>query len=276
MDSDEGRQKIVRRIIAATGRQKKDVDSQIEAKKEKFSGLLTDSGAAFMVAKELGVEISESATDATQISALRDGMNNVDVIARLKRAYPPREFEKNGRKGKLQNIVLADATGEIRATLWNKDVEEFNSKALERGTCLRLSNCSVNSYKDTLQLSINYNGTFEITAAELPELKEKLLAISDLKPNMRDVCVKAVVKKIFPGKEFENERGKGKVVNFFISKGTEEIRASAWNEMCDDVEGIIEGTEVKIEGAYTKEGMNGGTELHLGRGAKIIPDKDAV
>ena len=86
---------------------------------------------------------------------------------------------------------------------------------------------------------------------------------------MNDVSVKVKIKKTFEAKEFENEKGKGKVMNFFVSEGANEMRATAWNEICDLVEEIGEGENVIIEGAYTKEGRNG-IELHLGWSSRIV------
>lgn len=268
-DSSELRDKIV----ASSGKSTEEILQLIDRKKEKFSGLLTDSGAAFMIAKELGVELEKKINETTKINDLKEGMNNVDVEARLKRVYPPKTFEKNGRKGKLQNLVLWDGNGEVKATLWNKDVDKFNEKGIQRGACLKMTNCSVSAYNDVMQLNLNYNSSFDLLEkTELPEIESDVKSITDLDSNMNDVSVKVIIKKIFPAKEFENDKGKGKVMNFFIGEGVNEIRATAWNAVCDQVDEIGEGEQVTIEGAYTKEGMNG-IELHLGWSARILKDK---
>ncbi|MAG18306.1 MAG: hypothetical protein CL944_02430 [Candidatus Diapherotrites archaeon] len=266
--------KIVETIASSSGKSNDEVKQLIDQKKEKFSGLLTDSGAAFMIAKELGVSLNSEPTEAIKIDSLKDGMNNIDVIARLKQAYAPKSFDKNGRKGKLQSLILLDDTGEIRATLWNKDVDKFSEMGIQKGTALKLSNCAVTSYNNALQLNLNYNSSFvKDEAAELPEIEKNIVSITDLDSNMNDVNVKIEIKRVFPAKEFETERGKGKVLNFMIGEGVNEIRGTAWNEMCDEVEKYSEGDQVLIEGAYTKEGRDG-IELHLGWSARIFADKN--
>ncbi|PIN85245.1 MAG: hypothetical protein COV47_03245 [Candidatus Diapherotrites archaeon CG11_big_fil_rev_8_21_14_0_20_37_9] len=257
-------------ISSASGKAQEEVKSLIEAKKEKFSGLLTDSGATFMIAKELGVKLEKNTNETMKISELKDGMNNIDVIARLKTCYAPKQFEKNGKKGKLQSIMLWDNTGEIRATLWHKDVDKFSEMNIIAGDCIRLNNCSVSSYNEKPQLNLNYNSSFaKEENSEIPEIGKKKTELSDLDTGMNGLVVEVTLKKVFPVREFENDRGKGKVLNFIINQGMEETRATAWNEMADEIEGFAEGDKIRIEGAYTKEGMNG-IELHLGWSTRIF------
>lgn len=272
MEIEKNPGELREKIAASSGKSTEEILQLIDQKKEKFSGLLTDSGAAFMIAKELGVAIEKEISETTKINALKEGMNNVDVEARLKRIYPPKEFEKNGKKGKLQNLVLWDGNGEVKATLWNKDVDKFNEKGIQRGACLKMTNCSVSAYNEVLQLNLNYNSSFDLLEkTEIPEIDSKVTSITDLDSNLNDVSVKVTIKKIFPAKEFENDKGTGKVMNFFISEGVNEIRATAWNEVCDQVDEIGEGEVVTIEGAYTKEGRDG-VELHLGWSARIVQE----
>ncbi len=262
-------EKLKESIMSRSGKTHAEIEGLIEAKKDKFAGLLTEEGAAFMIAKEFGVETEQVIREDTKISALRDGMNNIDILARVKRAFPAKSYEKNGRRGELQNIVLSDGTLEIRATLWNKDIAKFALLGGEKVSGLGLSNCSVSSFNGTLQLNLNYNS--EISAVQMPPLPEpakKIYGISELTHGMNDVTVVASIKTIFPAKEFENERGRGKVMNFIISQGKEEMRATAWNEICEQVGEIGEQEKVQIFGAYVKENR-GNVELHLGKNAII-------
>ena len=52
----DDREAVVKKIIVYTGKARADIEKLMEAKKEKFAGLLTEAGAAFLVAKELGVD----------------------------------------------------------------------------------------------------------------------------------------------------------------------------------------------------------------------------
>ena len=266
---------LKKKIVSLSGKSEEEISSLIEAKKEKFSGLLTDSGAAFMIAKELGVELENKITASTKISSLKDGMNNVDIITKLKQAYAPKTFDKNGKKGKLQNLILTDETGEIRATLWNNDVTKFTEQGIIVGTCLKFSNCTITEYNGTPQINMSYNSTFTIEkeSNDIPEIKIETTEIEGLDSGLNNLTIKATIKDIYPLREFENEKGRGKVLNFIIKEGLSEIRATAWNDLCDELEKYSEGDKIIIEGAYTKEGRDG-VELHLGWSARIIPIKN--
>ncbi len=259
-------------ISSGTGKSGEEVERLIEAKRQKFSGLLTEAGAAFMIAKELGVKTVQAVSEATKISSLKEGMNNVDVVGRVRKVFPKKEFEKNGRKGKLQSVIIWDGSAEARATLWNDDIEKFAQKPIAKGSAVKISNCSVSSYNGAVQLNLNYNSSLEQAEGNgLPELESKFFELNDLDAGMASVDVKVLIKKVFPAKNFETEKGSGKVMNFIIAQGVEELRATAWNSQCDAVEEIGEGEKVVIEDAYTKQGRDG-IELHLGQYARIIKE----
>lgn len=268
----EQAQTLIRKISQQSGRLEDEVKSLVAAKQAKFAGLLTEVGALIMVAKELGVQIETEIKASTKIKELSTGQNNIDIVGRIKQVFPEKEFEKNGKKGKLRSLILTDETGEIRATLWNKDVDKFTEINLAKGDAVKLVNCSVTEWNGTKQLNMNYNSS--IAKEQNCEIAHvvKIQNLSDLDPGMNDVTVKVTVKKIFPSKNFERDERQGKVMNFIISEGMEEIRATAWNEMVDKVEEIGEGELVRIDGAYVKEGMSG-IELHLGNYASINPEK---
>ncbi|VVC00128.1 Replication factor A [uncultured archaeon] len=268
MDSEA----IKKAISGHTGKKAEEINEMISAKKNRFSGLLTDDGAAYMVARELGVKIAESQKPA-KISELREGLAGIDVIARAKQVFPPKEFESKGKKGRLQSIMLWDGTGEARLTLWNSDIDKAALLGIKKGDAVKVVNCSAAKYNGQLQLNLNYNSTISIAQeSEAPSTEAKKTNLNDLEAGMNEVSVKAKIKTIFPERSFENERGKGRVMNFILSEGLKEVRATAWNEAIDAVEEIGEGEEVIIEGAYTKENR-GEVELQLGKNAGIVKQK---
>ena len=266
---------IIEKIIDKTGKSMNDVEALINEKKEKFSGLLTDSGAAFMVAKELNVKVESTSTptEVTKISKLEDGMQNMDVLVKVLQVFSAREFEKSGKKGTLCNLVIADETGEIRLTLWNKEADRVQNEQIQKGNVLMLRNCYVSSYNDRKQLSLGYSGEMTINPenqeVEVSITENKLTKLEELKPEMSDVDTVARILRIYPATEFSHEGRKGKVLNFQISDGSAIIRATAWNDIADQVLKLSENDLIKIESAYTKQGMRG-LELHLGWKARIM------
>ena len=259
--------KVVETVSQKSGKSEAEIEQLIEKKKEKFSGLLTDTGAAFMVAKDLGVELEleKTISDKVKVSQLEDGMNNVDLVAEVKQVFPPKQFEKGGKKGSLVNLVVADDTGETRLTLWNKDVKRVQELGIEKGDKVHLRNCYVSAFKEKPQLNLGYNGRIHLEEKGKPSLTK----LSDLKPDMNDVDVVGRIARVYEKRTFETADRKGEVLNFELADASGRVRATAWNDLVKEVEKLASGDLVKIEGAYTKEGLKG-IEVQLGWRARLL------
>jgi len=272
----ENAEEVIAKIASESGRAEDEIRGLVEKKKAKFSGLLTDSGAAIMVAKELNVNIGvESAlAKKNKVSGLKDGMANIDLVVRVLQVFPPKEFEKAGKKGVLCNLVVGDETGEVRLTLWHGYVKKLVEKNVKKGDVLLLKNCFVSSYNQKRQVSLGYGGEFflEKDDGSLPQPEPNDKKIDELEEGMNDVSVIGRIGRIFPVKEFERDGGTGKVANFEFFDSGGKIRATAWNDSVAQIEGM-EGKVVRLEGAYTKKGLRG-VELHLGWRARVVESDD--
>jgi len=264
---------VLEQIAEKSGKQAGEVEGLVGEKKKRFSGILTDSGAAFMVARDLGIDLGLESVKRLCVSQLRDGMQNVDLFVRVMQVFSPKEFEKNGKSGKLCNLVVADSTGEIRLTVWHDDVGKLASKHVKRGSVLMLRNCYVKEFNEKPQLSLAYNGSFvvnpdNISFEELPEANSAMVKLGELKEGMNDVNVVGRVLRLFPVTEFDKGERKGRVMNFLVADSRGQVRATAWNDLVKEVAGLKENDLIGIEGAYTKKGLKG-IELHLGWQARI-------
>jgi replication factor A1 len=274
---------LIEKIISSSGKSKREVEQLIKAKKSKLSGLLTDDGAAFMVARELGIELAtQQEMHMVSIGQLQDGMQNVDLLVRAMHVFSPKSFERNGTKGTLCNMIIADDSGETRLTLWHNDVRKMQEAGVQKGSVLLLHNCYVKSFNNKPQLNLSYNGSMvvepkNVDCRNLPNAEERQSKLSELRAEMNEVATIVRVLRLFPVTEFEKESGKGRVMNFLVADESATIRATAWNDLVDAAEKLQENDLVKFEGAYTKEGLQG-IELHLGWRARILanPKTDAV
>ena len=102
---------IVERIVKDTGKDKEEILEKIDKKQKKMAGLLSKEGAAFMVAKDYSIDLETTAT-RVKINELKEGLQNVDVLARVKQIYAQKKLEKNGKKGMLCNMIIEDESGE--------------------------------------------------------------------------------------------------------------------------------------------------------------------
>src|SRR3989344_4094449 len=103
--------KLVERISKSSGLSIDEIERKIEAKKAKLSGLISKEGAAQIVAAELGLNLDQ---EQLKISELLQGMKRANVLGKIIKINPIREYNKNGRQGKVASMVLADDTANIR------------------------------------------------------------------------------------------------------------------------------------------------------------------
>jgi len=114
---------LIEKISQETKKTKDEVRKLIEEKMDELSGLVSEEGAAYIVARELGLNLLASIQRQLKVANLIPGLRSVDIVARVTKIFPPREFSKNGKVGIVQNIGLADETGRVRLSLWNDETK---------------------------------------------------------------------------------------------------------------------------------------------------------
>ena len=115
---------MIEKIVAETGLEPQDIIHKIEEKKIEMSNLISEEGAAYIVAKELGVNIARSA-ERLNISSILPGMQNVDIIGKITKVLPVREFSSDRGSGRVMNFFIADPSGSARVSLWNDEIDKF-------------------------------------------------------------------------------------------------------------------------------------------------------
>ncbi len=113
-----------RKIAADSGLEEEEITRLIEDKMLELSGLVSEEGAAYIVAKELGLELRREQA-RLNIENIMPGMQNVDVVGKVVRISPVREFKTEKAEGKVANITIADKTGSVQLSLWNDEVERL-------------------------------------------------------------------------------------------------------------------------------------------------------
>src|SRR2546430_10305566 len=75
---------------------------QIEEKKNKVgSGYLTDQGALFLIAGELGVRLERITSTDLGLKDLYVGANDITVVARVFAIYPISEYERKSEERRV-------------------------------------------------------------------------------------------------------------------------------------------------------------------------------
>ncbi|MBI5803644.1 hypothetical protein HY450_00200 [Candidatus Pacearchaeota archaeon] len=237
---------LVERICRSSGLELEEIERRVEAKKAKLSSLISKEGAAQIVAAELGINFDQ---ERLKISELVQGMRKVNVIGKVIKLSPVREFNKNGREGKVANLVLADETSNIKTVLWDTNhISLIEKGKIKENTIVEISNGSIRN--NELHLS---------SFSDIKESKEKIdkviaekvfheKKLSETKSG-EEVMLRAFIVNTFEPRYFEvcpqcgkkatNEEcqthGKIKpikraLLNLIIDDGTETIRSVLFGE----------------------------------------------
>jgi len=248
---------IIAKITEQKGVSEEDVRKRITEKLRQLAGLISEEGAAHIVANELGVELVKTGGEA-KIKDLYPGMRSVSVPGRVTRKFEVREFDKNGRKGKVASFFIGDETGQIRVTLWNEQTDVFAEFA--EGDIVRVKNGYVKENRGYPELHLNAESKLElkpsgVTVGDVPSRPSRPLRerknVRELTGAEENVELLATVVQLYDPRYFDvcpecNKRVTEKdgiatcaehgnvtpvtnyVVSAFLDDGTGNIRTTFW------------------------------------------------
>ncbi len=252
---------------------REEFQERIKEKIDEFNGLLSEEGAAFIVAADLGVDLRlEKSREFLQIKDLAVGMNDVSLCARVTCVSAVKEFERDSGAGKVANVEVMDRTGSTRFVLWD-DLTDY-TLSMNKGDIVEVRGGYVKKgFREGVEIHISSRrGSISKkaeTEKDLPECKTECTSIRDLEEEMADVDVVGRVNQLYGIREFQRNGGTGKVASLSLADDTGEIRLCLWNEKADIAARLKRGDIIIVEGGYTKMGLNE-LELHSGWRGRVI------
>lgn len=131
--------KLIETISKESGKPAKEVETLIEGKKEELSGLVSEEGAAYIVGRELGVSLLKEGKRLLKVKNLVEGLRGIDFVGRVVRIFDMIEFEREGKKGRVQSVLLGDDTGVVRLPLWNHEIDAFQETGIKEDDVVSIS-----------------------------------------------------------------------------------------------------------------------------------------
>lgn len=199
--------KLIERISRSSGLEPEEIERKVEAKKAKLSGLISKEGAAQIVAAELGINFDQ---EKLKISELVEGMKRVNLVGKIIKVFPVREFNKNGREGKVASFILADESSNVRVVLWDiNHISLIEKNQIKEGSVIEISGGGMR------------NGELHLASfGELKESKEKMGEvitqtpfsqgnIKNIQPG-QNIRTRAVIVQTFEPRYFEVNPETGK------------------------------------------------------------------
>ena len=237
--------------IREKGFTEQEIKEKVCKKQEEYGGLLTEAGAAYSIAKELGIDFDFEPKNEVKVKDLADGLANVNLSVTIESAYPLREFEKNGRKGTVANFTVSDDTGKINLVVWNKDPNTLNQ--IKPGAQIRVLNAYVRNRNDLLEVNVGNLGSVSVVSGgkeadrrvKLKDLQNNSFAeiratiVDVFKPTILEVCPNcgSMLKPDCP-KCGKTETAYTLITNAELDDGTDVVRGTFYRAIGEKFLGI--------------------------------------
>jgi len=278
-------EEILRRIAESSGMTREEIQELIEKKKAELGGLITDEGAAFIVAREVGVDLPHGAPSEEELTTatVAPGMRNVNLTGRVLKIYQAREFEREGEKNVVQTLLLGDKDGTVKLVLWGPDVHPVVEGIIKRGSFCRIIGGYVRrGLNGRIEVHKGRRGQLQIDSKDIdpkdfPEPEKYLVTISELTPGENDIDFNARVRDIGTLRSFTRKDGTmGHLSWLLVDDETGNTRLVFWNERAEETLEFHPGDIIRVEGANCREGLSGLLEAHVGRLTRVSKISDEI
>ena len=242
------------------------------------AGYLTDQGALFLVAGELGVSLrKDDASSDLRIGDLYIGANDVTVVARVLAVYPVATYnKKDGGKGKYRRLALFDGRSTVRFTVWEEGLEQIEKLAIGPDSAVRVANGYVKQGLDGKpNLNLGRRGKLEVITDQklLGKLQPIASAVQKL-PNLTKeepfVAIEGVVNSEPRYSEFVRSDGsEGSLFQFGLARdGGKETRVVIWSPAARPE--LKKGQRVQVTNVRARRSNTGEFEIHGDAGSAVV------
>ena len=251
---------------------------RIEDKKRTVgAGYLTDQGALFLVAGELGISLrKEDASSDLSIKDLYIGANDVTVVARVLAVYPVATYnKKDGGKGRYQRLALFEGNNSVRLTVWEEGLEQLEKLGLQVDAPVRVANAYVKQGLDgKATLNLGKRGKIQTLVdekiiAKLPSISTVVQKLPTLTKEEQFIALDCVVSSEPRFSEFIRSDGsEGSLFQFGVLRdGGTETRVVVWSPSAQPE--LKRGQKVRITNVRAKRSNSGEFEVHGDAGSTI-------
>lgn len=237
-----------------------DIETLIVQKKEKIgAGYLTDQGALFLVASDLGIIISEPPKSEISIKDLHAGAKEVTLQTRVLNVSPKKQFSrKDGSQFYLRNMTVYDKDSAVVVKLWDEKANLPEMANISPGDLIKIIKAYVKSDLNG-QLTVNIGSGSSIERAEtesaIPSIDSITKDVSELKEGDNNVVVSGMLDGPITFSEFTNFKGMPGTALRLRLKGRDgrSMRAVLWGKSDADVPKVIPaGTKARLIGVKAK------------------------
>jgi hypothetical protein len=269
--------------LKAFGWTKEQLDKAIEEKQKEYGGLANEERVLEMLAKgkreaangeDEAFALAQS--ELASFSEARAG-RPASFDARVTKVFPPREFDKNGRRGRVANVSLADGKNAVATlVLWNDLISLIEGGTLQRNACVRIENAFIKS-----ESPLEFHARGETHVSRVDELAGKFAASAASVPLVgvsevaalsegSEVDVVARVFDVREPKEFVSRDGRQGLRQWLlVGDDAARVPLVVWNNVVSLSRKFARGDETRLESVFVKKNAGGSVELHANNSSMI-------
>ena len=252
------------------------IEERINEKKEKVgAGYLTDQGAIFLVAADLGVSLEQTQKTEVELKDLYIGAKEVTLQGRVLNISPTKQFtKKDGSSFSLRTITVYDNNSTASVKLWDEKANLPGIEELKPGDLIKIIKAYVKSdLTGAPTINIGSGASIETSdsQSDIVSIDSKIDDVSTIKEDQKDIIVSGKLGSAMNVMEFTNSRGKPSKALKFRLRGENNnlINVVLWGKDESILpKMILQDAKVKLFGVRTKTGMQG-LEIH-GNDATVL------
>ena len=248
----------------------------INKKKEKIgAGYLTDQGALFLIASDLGVSLTEQLKVEMGLKDMYVGAKEITLETRVMNVYPAKQFSrKDGSQFLLRTMTVYDSDSRAKVKLWDEKATLPGIENLKPGDLVKIIKAYIKSdMTGTPIINVGSGSSLETSGIEskIPLLDSITEDVSIVKEDQQNLVVSGILDGNIRMTEFTNFKGlPGKALHLRLrGKDGTTTRVVLWNTDEKLIPKMITpGAKTRLIGVKTKRGQQG-LELHGDEGTVI-------
>ena len=255
---------------------KENIEKLVQEKKDKIgAGYLTDQGAIFLIASDLGLTLTDDTKTEIGLKDLYVGAKEISLETRVLNVSPSKQYSrKDGSPFFLRTMTVYDENSTASVKLWDEKANLPGIEELKPGDLIKIIKAYVKSdLNGSPTINIGSGSAIEPTesASSIPSIDSITKDVSEIKEGDVDVVVSGILDGVISPMKFTNSRGQPGTALRLSLKGNDgnSTRIVLWGKDETAIPKIISSqAKVKLFGVKTKQGMQG-LEIH-GNDATVI------
>ena len=242
----------------------------IEEKKKEGRGLLSDEGAARLVAEELLIQTRGTDLGRMQVKDLVSGLNDVTISGRVLMTWPPQQFQRrDGTPGRVMRIVLADKSDRVRCAIWDRHVDVLSRTDNLQGRVMRIGHAYTRQgLSGDTEVHAGDRSSIQIDPedmpkSDLPEFGDLFTPLGKLVAGASQVNAVGIVQSEPRYYSFAKEERTGSVLRAIVADESGSIPLVAWNERAEELRELKNGDIIQMMNGRVRLDKNARLELHV-------------